>query len=131
MKFSSHSLALMSQPDIFLAELLVGNLAQVPNHYVAFSTRRKVVSHYKSNVRDQVFNLFEVLGVEKALGEGAYSDLDADTVQEMLTEVSRLAEGPVAASFVDADRNPPVYDPKTFTATLPESFKKSVNAVIE
>jgi alkylation response protein AidB-like acyl-CoA dehydrogenase len=89
------------------------------------------VSHYKSNVRDQVFNLFEVLGVDKALGEGAYSDLDADTVQEMLTEVSRLAEGPVAASFVDADRNPPVFDPKTFSATLPESFKKSVNAVLE
>jgi alkylation response protein AidB-like acyl-CoA dehydrogenase len=89
------------------------------------------VSHYKSNVRDQVFNLFEVLGVEKALGKGAFSDLDADTAQEILTEVSRLAEGPVAASFIETDRNPPVYDPKTFTATLPESFKKSVNAVIE
>jgi alkylation response protein AidB-like acyl-CoA dehydrogenase len=89
------------------------------------------VSHYKSNVRDQVFNLFEVLGVDKALGEGAYSDLDADTAREMLTEVSRLAEGPVAESFVDADRNPPVFDPKTFSATLPESFKKSVNAVLE
>ena len=37
------------------------------------------MSHYKSNVRDQVFNLFEVLGVDKALGEGAYADLDADT----------------------------------------------------
>jgi len=24
------------------------------------------VSHYKSNVRDQVFNLFEVLGIDKA-----------------------------------------------------------------
>ena len=34
------------------------------------------MSHYKSNVRDQVFNLFEVLGVDKALGQGAYADLD-------------------------------------------------------
>jgi hypothetical protein len=87
------------------------------------------MSHYKSNVRDQVFNLFEVFGVDKALGEGAYADLDTDTATEMLGEVARLAEGPVAESFVDADRNPPVFDPKTHTVTLPESFKKSVHAV--
>jgi alkylation response protein AidB-like acyl-CoA dehydrogenase len=89
------------------------------------------VSHYKSNVRDQVFNLFEVLGVDKALGEGAYSDLDADTVKEMLGEIARLAEGPIAASFEDGDRNPPVFDPKTHAVSLPESFKKSARAVIE
>lgn len=89
------------------------------------------MSHYKSNVRDQAFNLFEVLGVDKALGQGEYSDLDADTAREMLNEISRLAEGPVADSFVEGDRNPPVFDPKTHSVTLPESFKKSVQAVIE
>jgi alkylation response protein AidB-like acyl-CoA dehydrogenase len=70
-----------------------------------------------------------VFGVDKALGEGAYADLDTDTATEMLGEVARLAEGPVAESFVDADRNPPVFDPKTHTVRLPESFKKSVRAV--
>jgi alkylation response protein AidB-like acyl-CoA dehydrogenase len=89
------------------------------------------VSHYKSNVRDQVFNLFEVFGVDKSFGEGAFSDLDTDTAREMLTEMSRLAEGPVAESFVDADRNPPVFDPETHSVALPESFKESVRAVIE
>ncbi|MGA8253414.1 MAG: acyl-CoA dehydrogenase [Mycobacterium sp.] len=89
------------------------------------------MSHYKSNVRDQVFNLFEVLGVDKALGQGEYSDLDVDTAREMLTEMSRLAEGPIAESFVDGDRNPPVFDPETHSVTLPESFKKSVHALIE
>ncbi|OBK12405.1 acyl-CoA dehydrogenase [Mycobacterium asiaticum] len=89
------------------------------------------MSHYKSNVRDQEFNLFEVLGVDKALGQGEFSDLDADTAREMLAEISRLSEGPVAASFVDGDRNPPVFDPAKHEVTLPESFKKSVNAVIE
>ncbi|BBY58766.1 acyl-CoA dehydrogenase [Mycolicibacterium sarraceniae] len=89
------------------------------------------MSHYKSNVRDQVFNLFEVLGFEKALGTGDYSDLDADTVQEMLGEMARLAEGPLAASFVDGDRNPPVFDPETHTVTLPAEFKKSVKAFID
>jgi alkylation response protein AidB-like acyl-CoA dehydrogenase len=89
------------------------------------------VSHYKSNVRDQEFNLFEVLGVDKALGQGEFSDLDADTGREILAEVARLAEGPVADSFIEGDRNPPTFDPKTFSVTLPESFKKSVNAVID
>ncbi|TFV57073.1 acyl-CoA dehydrogenase [Mycobacterium sp. PS03-16] len=89
------------------------------------------MSHYKSNVRDQVFNLFEVLGVDKALGQGAYADLDADTATEMLGEMARLAEGPIAASFADGDRNPPTFDPKTHSVTLPESFKKSVRAVTE
>ena len=89
------------------------------------------MSHYKSNVRDQVFNLFEVLGVDKAFGEGEYADLDVDTAREMLGEMARLAEGPIAESFVEGDRNPPTFDPKTHSVTLPESFKKSVRAVQE
>jgi alkylation response protein AidB-like acyl-CoA dehydrogenase len=89
------------------------------------------VGHYKSNVRDQVFNLFEVFGLEKSLGEGSFSDLDVDTATEMLTEMARLCEGPIGASFVDGDRNPPVFDPNTHTVTLPEPFKASVRAYIE
>ncbi|MGV0810957.1 acyl-CoA dehydrogenase [Mycolicibacterium boenickei] len=89
------------------------------------------MSHYKSNVRDQVFNLFDVFGLDKALGTGDYSDLDADTAREMLNEMARLAEGPIGDSFTDGDRNPPVFDPKTHTVTLPEPFKKSVRAAID
>ncbi len=89
------------------------------------------MSHYKSNVRDQEFNLFEVLGVDKALGEGKFGEIDADTAREMLSEIARLAAGPVADSFADGDRNPPVFDPETHTVALPESFKKSVHAVID
>jgi alkylation response protein AidB-like acyl-CoA dehydrogenase len=89
------------------------------------------VGHYKSNVRDQVFNLFEVFGVDRVLGDGAYSDLDVDTAREMLAEMSRLAEGPIAESFADGDRNPPVFDPETHSVALPESFKKSVRTVLE
>jgi alkylation response protein AidB-like acyl-CoA dehydrogenase len=89
------------------------------------------VSHYKSNVRDQEFNLFEVFGLDKVLGTGDYTDIDADTAREMLGEIARLSEGPVAESFADGDRNPPVFDPKTHSVTLPDSFKKSVRSVIE
>jgi alkylation response protein AidB-like acyl-CoA dehydrogenase len=89
------------------------------------------VSHYKSNVRDQVFNLFEVFGVDKALGQGKFADLDVDTVKEMLGEMARLAEGPLAASFVEGDRNPPVFHPDTHSVTLPAAFKKSVRALVD
>ncbi|QIS16556.1 hypothetical protein F5544_43765 [Nocardia arthritidis] len=91
-------------------------------------TQRRVstdMGHYKSNVRDLEFNLFEVLGLGSILDSGAYGDLDTDTVKEMLNEVRRLAEGPLGESFADADRNPPVFDPNTHSVTLPESFKKS------
>ena len=89
------------------------------------------MSHYKSNVRDQEFNLFEVLEFDKVLGQGRYADIDADTAREMLHEMARLAEGPVAESFAEGDRNPPVFDPATHTVTLPPAFKKSVRAVID
>ena len=89
------------------------------------------MSHYKSNVRDQVFNLFEVFGLDKAIGEGEYADLDADTAKDMLGEIARLSEGPIAESFADSDRNPPTFDPKTHAVTLPEGFKKSVRAMLD
>ena len=49
----------------------------------------------------------------------------------MLGEMARLSEGPIADSFVEGDRNPPVFDPATHTVTLPESFKASVRAFID
>jgi alkylation response protein AidB-like acyl-CoA dehydrogenase len=42
-----------------------------------------------------------------------------------------MAEGPLAASFVEGDRNPPVFDPETHSVALPENFKKSVRAVLD
>ncbi|MGX7823876.1 acyl-CoA dehydrogenase [Actinokineospora sp. 24-640] len=87
------------------------------------------MGHYKSNVRDLEFNLFEVLKVQERLGTGVLADSDEETARGVLAELNKLAVGPLAESFVDADRNPPVYDPKTFSATLPESFKKSYQAL--
>ena len=86
------------------------------------------MSHYKSNLRDIEFNLFEVLGRDEVLGTGPFAEVDGETAREVLAEVERLAREDLAASFVDADRNPPVFDPATNTAPLPESFKKSYQA---
>ncbi|MEV0251503.1 acyl-CoA dehydrogenase [Nocardia sp. NPDC050712] len=84
------------------------------------------MGHYRSNVRDLEFNLFEVLGLEAILGSGDFGGLDAGTVRAMLAEAARQAEGPVAESFADADRHPPIFDPATHSVAIPDSFKKSV-----
>ena len=53
------------------------------------------MGHYKSNVRDLEFNLFEVFDLEKVLATGEFGDLDGESVREMLDEAARLAEGPL------------------------------------
>src|SRR6478752_9417121 len=89
------------------------------------------MSHYRSNVRDLEFNLFEVLGAGERMGVGPFAEMDAETARGVLHELEKVASGPVAASFADADRNPPLYDPATFSVTLPESFKKSYKALVD
>jgi alkylation response protein AidB-like acyl-CoA dehydrogenase len=86
------------------------------------------MGHYKSNVRDLEFNLFETLSLDQVLADEAFGDLDGESVREMLSEAARLAEGPVAESFADGDRHPPTFDPDTHVVSLPEPFKKSLNA---
>ena len=87
------------------------------------------MGHYKSNLRDIEFNLFEVLGTGHRLGRGPFADLDEETARGILDEVRRLAEGPIAASFAETDRNPPVFDPATNAVAMPEPFKKSFKAL--
>src|SRR4051812_1256041 len=86
------------------------------------------MGHYKSNLRDIEFNLFELLGTDRVLGTGPFSDIDVATAREILAEVDRLAREDLAASFEEADRTPPVFDPDTHTAPVPEAFKKSYRA---
>src|SRR3954462_4602930 len=86
------------------------------------------MGHYKSNLRDIEFNLFEVLGTDQVLGTGPFADIDAATAREILAEVDRLAREELAASFEESDRTPPVFDPETHTAPVPDAFKKSYRA---
>jgi len=89
------------------------------------------MGHFKSNLRDIEFNLFEVLRRQDLLGSEPFADVDEDTARGILDEVNRLALGPVAESFADADRNPPVFDPATHSVAMPESFKRSYQAFID
>ncbi len=86
------------------------------------------MGHYKSNVRDLEFNLFEMLALEKVLAAGTFGDLDSDSVRQMLAEASKLAEGPLAEAFAETDRKPPTFDPATHVVSIPEPFKKVYRA---
>jgi len=89
------------------------------------------MSHYKSNLRDIEFNLFEVLRRQDLLGQAPYPDLDEETARGILAEVERMAVGPLAESFADADRHPPVFDPETSSVRMPESLRKSYRAFMD
>ena len=89
------------------------------------------MTHYRTNVRDIEFNLFEVLDRESILGKPPYADLDRETVSALLAEADHLARTKVAASYAEADRNPPTFDPQTHTVTLPEALKASYRALLD
>ncbi len=87
------------------------------------------MSHYKSNLRDIEFNLFEVNRVQEYLGKGDWADLDEDTVRDLLTEIERLAREDFAASYEDQDRIP--LELVDGEVELQESMKASIRAYKE
>lgn len=87
------------------------------------------MGHYKSNLRDIEFNLFEVFGLADRLGKGPFAEMDVDTARHLLKEVEKLATGPIADGFVPGDRHHPEFDPATGDVTLNEDFKKSFKAL--
>ncbi len=81
------------------------------------------MGHFTSNLRDLEFNLFEVFHVQDRLGTAPFDGVDLQTARDTLRELNAVAVGPLAESFADADRNPPVFDPATHSVTLPQSLK--------
>jgi alkylation response protein AidB-like acyl-CoA dehydrogenase len=81
------------------------------------------MGHFRSNLRDIEFSLFEVFRVQERLGAAPFDGVDLDTARDTLRELNSVAVGPLAASFADADRNPPVFDPATHSVALPQSLK--------
>ncbi len=84
------------------------------------------MSHYKSNLRDIEFNLFEVNRVQDHVGSGDWEALDRETMGDILTEIERLAREDYAASYEDQDRIP--LELVDGEVKLPESVKASVRA---
>src|SRR5712675_1154309 len=89
------------------------------------------MGHFRSNLRDIEFNLFEVFRVQERLGEAPFDGVDLDVARDTLRELNTVATGPLAESFADADRNPPVFDPATHSVRIPESLRKSYRAFMD
>ena len=89
------------------------------------------MSHYRSNVRDIEFNLFEVFGLRDRMGKAPFTDFDVETTREVIREVDRFSREVIAQTYASSDRNPPVYDPQTRTVTLPEDFRETFQAVLD
>ena len=89
------------------------------------------MSHYKANLRDLEFTLFEVFGAGERMGVGPFAEMDPTTARDVLREIERLSVGPLAEPFADNDRTPPVYDPAAKTVTMPESFVRAFRALQE
>jgi len=84
--------------------------------------------HYKSNLRDLLFNLFEVNDIgNTVLGRGGFANLDDATARDILAEVDKLARTTLAASFYAADREPLRQD-DAGNVLLPAAVKQSLQA---
>lgn len=89
------------------------------------------MSHYKSNLRDLRFNLFELLDRDAILGTGPFEDMDREVADALLEEADHLARTKLAASFAEADRQPPVFDADAHSVAVPAAFQKSYQAYVD
>ncbi len=86
------------------------------------------MSHYKHNLRDVEFALFELFNRGALLGSGPYEEMDVETAKDMLAQVAKLATDKLAPTLISSDRNPPVFDPNTHSVTTSADFKASYRA---
>jgi len=75
------------------------------------------MGHYRPNVRDLEFNLFEVFRVQDQMTATATEGgADEETARGVLRELAAQAAGPLGESFVDA------------TATLRSSIRRRIRS---
>jgi alkylation response protein AidB-like acyl-CoA dehydrogenase len=90
-----------------------------------------VTSHFKSNLRDIEFNLFELLEADSYLGTGPFAAVDGDQARLLLSELDRFARESIwAGSFVAADREPLELSPEG-DVTIPAELDQALVAFYE
>jgi alkylation response protein AidB-like acyl-CoA dehydrogenase len=88
-----------------------------------------MTTHFRTNLRDIEFNLFEFAGIGDYLGQPPFADFDPDIVRDVLREVERLSVEDLAASFVEGDRIK--LQLEDGEVHLPDVVKKSLDAYYE
>ncbi len=90
------------------------------------------MSHYKSNLRDIEFNLFEVFGAQHRMGTGPYADMDVrHRARDPRARSSAWPPGrwPPRSSTPTATRPSTTRSP--CTVTMPPAFKASYQALMD
>ncbi len=86
------------------------------------------MSHYRSNLRDIEFNLFEVLGADSYFGTGPFEAVDGEQARMLLAEMERFARESIwGESFVAADRTPLELSPEG-DVTIPAELDQALTA---
>lgn len=89
-------------------------------------------SHYKPNLRDIEFNLFEFLRIqETTLGKKPFGDLDEATARQTLQAMLPVVTGVMADGFVEGDHVPLKFDAKTGSVTMSPLMRKSYESYFE
>ena len=84
------------------------------------------VLHYKSNLRDIFFNLFEFHKIgETSLGHGPFVSMDESTARDSLQQYEKFCATELASSWADADRVG-LSQLANGDVLLPPSLKKSL-----
>lgn len=87
-----------------------------------------MASHYRPNLRDIYFNLFEVLEVQTStFGKGPFAAMDEATARDALGGLAELVQEAWAPAFVEGDREGAHFDGKG-TVTLPAGTKRALTA---
>jgi alkylation response protein AidB-like acyl-CoA dehydrogenase len=86
------------------------------------------VDHYKANLRDITFQLFEVLEIQSSvLGKGPFESMDEDTARTVLAGFLEMVQQSWAPAFADGDRVEAKFDGQG-NVKLPPSFHKALDA---
>jgi alkylation response protein AidB-like acyl-CoA dehydrogenase len=121
---SDHSNLGVYSKYVVVATLCVGGTSET-----GWWIRGYEMSHYKSNIRDVEFNLFEYLKVGDYYGSAPFDSFDRATAMDAIREVDRLAKEDFAASFVEGDRTK--LELVDGEIKLPESVKSSLDALYD
>jgi alkylation response protein AidB-like acyl-CoA dehydrogenase len=84
-------------------------------------------NHYKPNLRDLYFNLFEFLDIGRtSLGKAPFGDIDETAARQTLEAFTQVCLNEVAPSYAASDQSPPVME--NGEVKLPPALKLAIKA---
>ncbi len=87
-------------------------------------------SHYKPNLRDLQFNLFEFLDIGRtSLGRPPFGDMDETAARQALETFTQVCTNELAASFSESEHTPPRLEKGE--VTLPPGLQRAMAAYFD